>query len=193
MRSGWAVLAVAVLTAVMGCGSRGTTVLSSAELQSRWWSWVSAGPDESDPIADQDGSSCARYQPDDVWFLAGTYGGSAERVCTLPFGRPVAFPIVNRWGTSQECSDFMTSATGWAVLDGKRLDPETYRGETIQISRFAGRRVIGVDSGFKTTGCGLWIQLPPLEPGAHVLKIRGGSGSLRVSVDYALTVDAGRH
>ena len=69
MRSGWIVLAVAVLTAAVGCG-RGSSeapVLSSAELQGRWWSWVSAGPDESDPDADQDGSSCARYQPDDVW------------------------------------------------------------------------------------------------------------------------------
>ncbi|MDI9883861.1 hypothetical protein QMZ92_05475 [Streptomyces sp. HNM0645] len=128
-----------------------------------------------------------------MWFLAGMYGGSAERACALPFGRPLAFPVVNAWGTSQESADFMASANGWAVLDGKRLDPETYRGETIQIRSFAGRHVIGVGGGLNTTGCGLWVQLPPLEPGAHVLKIRGGSGSLRVSVDYALIVDAGRN
>lgn len=194
MRSGWIVLAVAVLTAAVGCG-RGSSeppVLSSAELQGRWWSWVSAGPDESDPVADQDGSSCARSQPDDVWFLAGTYGESVQRTCTIPGGRPVAFPLVNRYGTSEECLDFMASATGSAALDGKRLDAETYRGESIQIGRFADSSAAGGDSGFSTIGCGLWIQLPPLEPGAHVLKIRGGSDSFRVSVDYALTVDAGQ-
>ncbi|MFD5254041.1 hypothetical protein ACFWM5_14545 [Streptomyces bobili] len=86
----------------------------------------------------------------------------------------------------------MASATGSAALDGKRLDAETYRGEPIQIGRFAGSRATGGDSGFNTIGCGLWIQLPPLEPGAHVLEIRGESDSLRVSADYALTVDAGR-
>ncbi|MEV1049796.1 hypothetical protein [Streptomyces sp. NPDC049887] len=87
----------------------------------------------------------------------------------------------------------MASANGWAVLNGKRLDPEIYRGEPIQISPLAGRHVIGVGGSRKTTGCGLWIQLPPLEPGAHVLMIRGVSGSSRVSVDYELTVDAGRN
>ncbi|MEV5489122.1 hypothetical protein AB0L47_14120 [Streptomyces bobili] len=84
----------------------------------------------------------------------------------------------------------MASATGSATLDGKRLAAETYRGESIQIGRFADSRAAGGDSGFRTIGCGLWIQLPPLEPGAHVLEIRGGSDSFRVSVDYALTVDA---
>ncbi|MEV5434696.1 hypothetical protein AB0K80_01480 [Streptomyces sp. NPDC052682] len=87
----------------------------------------------------------------------------------------------------------MASATGWAALDGKRLDPEIHRGETIQINRFAGSHVIGADGGFETTGCGLWIQLPPLEPGSHVLVIRGESGTFRISVDYALTVEAERH
>ncbi|MET8453972.1 hypothetical protein [Streptomyces sp. NPDC005209] len=99
---------------------------------------------------------------------------------------------MNAHGTAQGCADFMAGATGWAVLDDKPLDPQTYPGEAIEISRYAGRHVIGVDSGFETTGCGLWIQLPPLEPGAHALKIRGQSGSLHVSVDYALTIEAGR-
>ncbi|MEU0057334.1 hypothetical protein [Streptomyces sp. NPDC006334] len=86
----------------------------------------------------------------------------------------------------------MASATGSAALDGKRLESDTYRGEPIKISRFAGRRVVGIDSGLNTTGCGLWIQLPPLEPGAHVLKIRGASEGFQTSVDYALTVEEGR-
>ncbi|MES4903315.1 MULTISPECIES: hypothetical protein [unclassified Streptomyces] len=43
---------------------------------------------------------------------------------------------------------------------------------------------------FSGTGCGLWVQLPPLESGEHTLKIRGRSADFTVAVDYALTVGA---
>jgi hypothetical protein len=159
-------------------------------LQSRWWTWASAEPERTNPVADQDGSECGRNQPKDVWFLAGTFGTQAERECSVPNGVPLAFPLVNMIGEPADCADFMSAAKGSALLDGKRLDSDTHQGETIVVRSVADNAVTGTEGRFTTTGCGLWVQLPPLEPGDHALTIRGRSDGFAVGVDYVLTVDA---
>ncbi|MDX3224875.1 hypothetical protein PV419_03895 [Streptomyces sp. ME19-01-6] len=141
-------------------------------------------------MADEDGRSCRRNQPDDVWFLAGTFGGQVERSCTVPSGRPVAFPLVNLVGGAGDCADFMETATGTASLDGRDLRPDRYRGTTITVTAAPRNPVTEASGRFTGTGCGLWVQLPPLKAGEHTLKIRGRSGEFTVGVDYALTVAA---
>lgn len=32
-----------------------------------------------------------------MWFLAGTFGGPATRECSIPAGKQLFFPLVNRW------------------------------------------------------------------------------------------------
>ncbi|GGZ24350.1 signal protein [Streptomyces poonensis] len=186
--AGAAALVLAVLT---GCGTRATQdQLSSEELQGRWWTWASAEPELTNPVADRDGSACERNQPRDVWFLAGTFGTQVERACSIPDGVPLAFPLVNRIGSSADCADFMRAAKGSAVLDGKEVDADAHQAERIEIRSGVDNPVTGTDGYFTTTGCGLWVQLPALEAGEHTLKVRGESGDLSVGVDYTLTVDA---
>lgn len=146
-------------------------------------------PERTNPVADEDGSECARNQPQDRWFLAGTFGTQAERTCRIPGGVPVAFPLVNLMGGPSDCADFMSTAKGSAVLDGKKVDPETVRGATISVQGVADNPVTGTDERSTATGCGLWVQLPPLEPGKHTLTIRGQAQDFAVGVDYSLTVD----
>ena len=164
--------------------------LSPEVLQSRWWTWATSEPERTNPVADEDGSECERNQPKDVWFLAGTFGTQAERTCSVPGGVPLAFPLVNLMGGSADCADFMSGAKGSAVLDGKRVDAETYREETVTVQGVAGNPVTGTDDRFTAIGCGLWVQLPPLDGGKHTLTIRGESGDFSTGVDYSLTVDA---
>ncbi|MFM9612652.1 hypothetical protein [Streptomyces niveiscabiei] len=52
------------------------------------------------------GSHRTRGQPKDVWFLAGTFGGQADRMCEVPEGRPIAVPVVNLVGDDQDCAAF---------------------------------------------------------------------------------------
>ena len=47
------------------------------------------------PLLDQTGQNAALGQSGEVWFLAGTTGGSAERTVTVPPGKALFFPIVN--------------------------------------------------------------------------------------------------
>jgi len=68
---------------------------SYGEWTGRWWNWAMGQPLESNPIADPDGSSCGVGQSGPVWFLAGTFGASATRSCTVPAGKAIFFPIVN--------------------------------------------------------------------------------------------------
>lgn len=214
IKSGRAGLIAVVLAALVGCGARASegskdatetkqtsasasamqspaqARLSSDVLQSRWWTWALSEPERTNPVADEDGSACGRNQPQDAWFLAGTFGTQANRTCSVPNGVPLAFPLVNLIGGPADCADFMSAAKGSAVLDGKRVDAQTIRGETISVQGVADNPVTGTDERFTVTGCGLWAQLPPLQPGKHTLTIRGQSQDFSVGVDYSLTVDA---
>ncbi|MFF2849897.1 signal protein [Streptomyces sp. NPDC058001] len=184
-------LAAAMLVALVGCGSGAThDRLSSQSLQSRWWTWAAAEPEPTNPVADQDGSFCGRNQPRDVWFLAGTFGTQVKRTCSVPDGVPVAFPLLNTIAEPADCADFMSTAKGSAVLDGKKVDSDTYQAELIAVRGVTDNPVTGTTGRVFTTGCGIWVQLAPLKPGKHKLTIRGQSDDFSVGVDYALTVDA---
>ncbi|NUS26835.1 MAG: signal protein [Streptomyces sp.] len=176
----------------------GSASVSSAEqgrlapdvLQSRWWSWAASEPESTNPVADEDGGDCARNQPKDVWFLAGTFGTRAQRSCPVPAGVPVAFPLVNRIGGLDDCALFMDGVDGSAVLDGKKVKADVYREEAVTVEGVASNPVTGTDQTFEGTGCGLWVQLPALKSGLHSLKIRGTAGDFATGVDYTLTVAA---
>ncbi|MFB6527603.1 MULTISPECIES: signal protein [unclassified Streptomyces] len=125
-----------------------------------------------------------------MWFLAGTFGGQVKRACEVPSGRPIAAPVVNLLADPQNCAAFMSSAQGTVLLDGKAVEPETYKGDSIMVQGAQDNPVTGEEGRFTATGCGLWVQLPPLASGTHSLKIRGRSGDFSIGVDYVLTVAA---
>ncbi|MFF0010369.1 signal protein [Streptomyces sp. NPDC005374] len=165
--------------------------LSAADLQGRWWTWAASSVSESNPVSDQDGHLCAQGQASGIWFLAGTFGGAVKRSCTVPAAVPVAFPLVNLFGETGDCTEFMASAKGSAELDGKALEPERHEATAVRISAVDGNPLIRGEGHFRTHSCGLWVQLEPLTPGRHTLSIRGSSGSFATSVDYKLRVSAG--
>ncbi|MFF3092090.1 signal protein [Streptomyces cyaneofuscatus] len=195
MRFMWGMvgLATPAVVSAAGCGPAMTTagepVSASAELQGKWWTWAASEPEETNPVADEDGSVCDRNQPEDVWFLAGTFGGEAERACTVPEGRPIVFPLVNLFGSGQDCLAFMRDAEGTALLDGMPVEPEVYAGESITVQGLEGNAVTGVAERFTTTGCGLWVHLPAPGLGQHILKFSGRSAGLSVGAEYRLTIE----
>lgn len=166
------------------------TKLSAADLQGRWWTWAASSVSDSNPVSDQDGSLCAQGQTAGIWFLAGTFGETVTRSCTVPTAVPVAFPLVNQIGEPGDCTAFMASARGSASLDGRSLKPDRYEATAVQISAVGGNPITQNAGRFRTEACGLWVQLEPLAPGSHTLSIRGSSGSFAVSVEYKLQVSA---
>src|SRR5262245_47401786 len=55
--------------------------------------WLWPIPLGVNPGRDLDGSQCAINQDGPVWFLAGTFGGSVSRNCTIPAGKAIFFPL----------------------------------------------------------------------------------------------------
>ncbi len=71
-----------------------------------WWQWVFSIPLANNPVADTSGQYAAVGQSGPVWFLAGTFGGDAERTVTVPADKWLFFPIVNQvWVNLPELGD----------------------------------------------------------------------------------------
>ncbi|MEV4018455.1 signal protein [Nonomuraea angiospora] len=184
-----------VLGLVAGCGvAQGSgaaskpKVAASENIQGRWWTWAASEEERTNPVTDTTGRFCDRNQPDDVWFLAGTFGGTYRRTCRVPAGRPVVFPLVNQISTEQQCRMFMATATGKATFDGKTVTPERMEDDNVIVKGVVGNPLSGEEGTTTSYACGVWARLPPLKPGRHTLTIRGASGSFRTGVDYTLIV-----
>ncbi|WP_299013587.1 hypothetical protein [uncultured Photobacterium sp.] len=63
------------------------------ELIGEWSNWLQKEPIATSPAFDPNGSYCYLNQEGKIWFLAGTFGGIAERFCKVPEGKGVFFPI----------------------------------------------------------------------------------------------------
>jgi hypothetical protein len=64
-------------------------------LSAEWWQWVSSIPVAENPALDPTGAKCAVGQRGSTWFLAGTFGGTVTRTCSVPTGKEIFFPVAN--------------------------------------------------------------------------------------------------
>jgi hypothetical protein len=81
----------------------GQTVAGQTQLfwAQAWFQWVLGIPCESsttctqNPNLDPTGAFAGTNNNGPVFFLAGNFGGSSTRTITVPYGKPVFFPVVN--------------------------------------------------------------------------------------------------
>lgn len=183
--------ALVVLAAlVAGCTSATTgTPTAEPDVQARWWTWAASSPDERNPVVDTTGEFCAVDQPADVWFVAGTFGGTVERTCEVPAGRALVGPVVNHIaGTADECAGRLEADEGEVTLDGGRREAERLGPTRITFRGAADNTVTGETGLYDMYACGLWVRIPPLPPGDHDLLIDGRSGGFRTTAHYHLVV-----
>jgi hypothetical protein len=172
--------------------------LTYGEWTARWWQWANSIPKPDNPAVDNTGKNCAIDQNGPVWFLAGTFGGSAERTCTIPSGKAILIPIFNSECSYAEFpalkseSDLRSCAKSLqdkttsleAIVDGMNIQGlEKYRVASPLFNlTFPENNVAGVSPGL-TQGVsdGNWLFLKPLPPGKHEIHFAGAS------VDIATT------
>jgi hypothetical protein len=166
-------------------------------LPARWWSWAAAAPKGQNPIADATGKFCARNQPDDVFFLAGTFGEeNVFRKCTIPAGKPVYFPVVN-----QVCSVAPGKSPAAAIKDCRILNRTllwaTLNEEPLAFAEASSKGsfrlepVPGNDlrmAAGDAVAWGVWVGPLKLDPGVHVLEITADTEDFSINVSYGLDV-----
>ncbi|GIG70816.1 signal protein [Phytomonospora endophytica] len=192
-------LAAALLAATACGGARDIAADKLPVLQNEWWDWVVSSPVDRNPVTDTTGAFCGEGQPDDIWFLAGTFGdaaGPVDRACEMPAGVPILVPAVNLLALpdlsgapeSQACLEVMGQMSGVITLDGAEVLLEKVEGAQVTVKGVMGNPISHDLSMVSGAGCGLWARIAPLAPGAHTLTIRGEMPGANVDVDYALTV-----
>lgn len=162
-----------------------------------WWKWLFAIPASDNPALDETGAKAGVAQSGPVWFLAGTFGDSADRACTVPADKAVLFGILNSlfWipadsetvaGIRAIAKQDMDHATELEVtVDGVELQGlGNYRFQSLSsfffttadlFTFFGMNEQPGWEDGIphEATSDGYWIMLKPLAPGEHTLKTRG--------------------
>lgn len=88
------------------------------EWSAKWWQWALGLPPDINPLLDPTGDLAGSGQEGQVWFLAGTFGGPAERNAVIPAGKKLFFPIVN-WTVWEPDDD----ETARLIVEHLGLDP----------------------------------------------------------------------
>lgn len=173
-----------------------------------WWHWALSFPLSESPVTDLTGELAGLGQEGPVFFLAGTFGGSAERTVTLPKGKSLFFPVVNVigvWfpepGVDPPTEEEFRAQADFLIEFGYSLEC-TIDGEEIQnlADYRAQTGLFGItvpEDGLFPAGSyepcisdGFYLMLKPLKPGEHTIHFRGTLDliGLETEVTYHLTV-----
>jgi hypothetical protein len=100
---------------------------SYGEWAGEWWKWAIGIPAATNPILDPTGEFGTIDQKGPVWFLAGTFGGKAERSLTVPKGKWLFFPLLNNlWWAPEDLE-----VAAFIVEEFLGLDPEQLTDEEL--------------------------------------------------------------
>ncbi len=184
-----------------------------AEWSAVWWQWVSRIKKDRNPVLDKTGEFTAEGQEWGVWLLAGNVGGKSARMCVIPAGKPVFFPIINTMenATPEKADEAKLRAVAKAqmdraaelevTLDGKPVAGlERFRASSPlftlegpdKVAEAAFADIVGKQ---KAVVDGYWVMLKPLPEGKHTLRFKGkfkeekGKEPFGLDVSYELTVE----
>jgi hypothetical protein len=159
-----------------------------------WWKWCYHDINGPSPAEDLTGILYNKNQIyDPVWFLAGTFGGTVKRICSIPYGKSFFFPILN---------DIISFATDPHLKTENELyeyakddlDQTTYVYLKIDGKDVSNLLINRINSGLftiylklhpiensnighsvltKAISDGYWVFLKPLSRGRHIIEFGG--------------------
>jgi len=170
---------------------------SYSEWVVNWWQWVLSIPADRNPLTDTTGEFAGENQHGPVWFVAGTFGNSAERSFQVPAGKALFVPVFN-WIFGAGAFDCDPSNPGvpCVVCDLEKLAAAnteiadiveaTIDGVPVQNIRryqassggpfaviYPENSVTGLPAGryYPNLANGYWLMLKPLPPGNHEIVV----------------------
>jgi hypothetical protein len=185
----------------------------SPELTVQWWQWIMSFPVDENPGTDTTGEDCSKGDFGDIFFLAGTFGGKAERECTITEGQDILIPIVNticatNTGETAEsllaqCAEITAQTRNLKLIidrnQVRNLEDNRVTAESLFTVVLPENNVFGLDAGtsIDAVADGYWVLLEGLSAGEHDITIFGiqhgqlSSGEkwdIKSQVTYHLTV-----
>jgi hypothetical protein len=183
---------------------------SYGEWGADWWQWALSQPVSTNPVLDETGANCAAGQSGPVWFLAGTFGGSATRSCAIPTGKALLLPVLNNAyfafendPPEQRTEEFVRGQVSFfedavtrlsATIDGVSVASikERYFAESPLFTVvLPADNLFGLPEGFvldPSVDVGYYLMVEPLAPGEHTIHFAGALPGFSVDVTYAITV-----
>ena len=170
----------------------------TGNLGTRWWQLVMSIPGPQNPFLDETGASCGIGQNGNTWFLySSSVGPKVELDCTIPAGKTIFLALVAGicvpfpGETIPQQFEFCKEAidpTDVLVLriDGKpRNDLIERRATTHTFAlQISDENVFGYAQGvFVAVHDGFYAKVPPLEPGRHTIRVKGGITSIGYGAD----------
>ena len=179
---------------------------SYADWAGEWWNWlmgIEPTEDCGEPIGDATGELCALGQSEDseVFFLVGTWGGSATRTkCVVPEGKAVFFPLVtssadnggvpeDSWETEEQLQQRVAADFDSISVDSLELRIDGHAVEGLDELAVEGARyeytlpgppniyeclgVPDVTGTYPGFASGYYALLPPFAAGEHVIQFGG--------------------
>lgn len=175
-----------------------------------WWQWALSFPTATNPLLQDGVVDCSVGESGKVVFLAGTFGGTANRTCSVKSGKALFFPLLNGiFWTPEDCPDelscragvasaFPDVITSWTcTVDGtpcifstqvvraqSDARPLNLAAGTIAVTDFgytAGVRPISISDGY-------WVMLDPLPRGPHTVRFTAALPGFSLDVTYQLMV-----
>lgn len=178
-----------------------------------WWQWTLQFPIEQNPMTDPTGAFGNAGQKGPVWFLSGTFDGSAKRSITVPAGKRLFFPLFNVFcdyscpepgfqpAPGQTLEEFLTDSAEamadmatelFAEVDGVPLQNLwDYRAHS-DLKLFTKHPSLVALDPCITSGpqpavaAGYWLMLAPLAKGQHTVRF----GSTAAFGDYEVLTEA---
>jgi hypothetical protein len=186
--------------------------MSYGQWSAAWWQWALGIPTGQHPILDPTGAFCHVGQPfSHVLFLAGSFGGTVTRSCTVPAGTALFFPVANvacwRPGDAETEAGLRACAQGIldafttvsAQVDGNPIQSlQSYRVQSplFLFPPIPADNPFGLDPAVQYDGVsdGYWLFLAPLPPGEHVIRFTASAPDFGFALDvtYNLTIAPGR-
>ncbi len=186
-------------------------------LTAEWWQWALSIPASENPVADPTGAKCVVGQRGPVWFLAGSFGETVTRTCSVPAGKVLFFPVANGsffdspglcgQGASISVPEaraglaaFIGGLTDLAVeVNGKAVGMQRIRSRVFTVALPEDNlfdAVCAADGGMPAgiyapaVDDGYYVRLKPLKPGNHTLHFHAENAEVGFAIDttYHLTV-----
>lgn len=97
------------------------------ELSAGWWQWIwsipaATNPNLQDGVVDCSYGQSSHSRSEQVWFLAGTFGGTANRTCTVPRGISLFFPLLTQEYDNEGCCSPTSPPFTFSIHQIEELD-----------------------------------------------------------------------